>query len=266
MGLKYLCVTTALAFATSASGVPPDDYNAYRYKLEKGANVEVCKHMEAVYNREFRHPWGRFEEQVTRLPEFPRLSGVEYDERIALDLRYSTFPTSPEFDAIQWHEGRGIWDEERKRVQPFLVADFDIDNDGRSDRVVKIGFMLTFWPAGRSVPGGEDELFVFDEDQVDLTRTVVLSAFYRYVGQRRPARVAYDTLGLAARSIRPFVHKGVTYLSVYEQLAEEYPKPYRETMWVLRYRGGGANLGGGKWEPVKADRVCRFKMIAMKPF
>ena len=151
-------------------------------------------------------------------------------------------------------------------MQPFLAADFDIDNDGRPDRVVKSFFMLSFWPADRSVPGGEDELWIFDEGQLDLARTVVLSAFSKHVGHRRPARIADTTLGLAARSIRPFTYKGVTYLSVYEQLAEEYPNPYRETMWVLKYQSGGANLGGGKWEPVKADRVCRFRMIAMKPY
>jgi hypothetical protein len=167
----------ALALATSASGVPPDEYNAYRYKLEKGANAEVCKHMEAVYNREFRHPWGRFEEQPRRRPEFPRLPGVEFDERMASNYFYSAYATSSEFDAIGWREGRGIWDEEGKRVQPFLVADFDIDNDGRPDRVVKSSFMLSFWPAKRSVPGGEDRLWIFDESQLDLTRTVVLSAF-----------------------------------------------------------------------------------------
>ncbi len=254
-----------MALSASASGVPPDEFNAYRYKLEKGANAEVCRHMGAVYNREFRHPWGRFEEQPRRLPVFPRLPGVEFDERMVRDYFYSAYATSSEFDALQWREGRGIWDEEGKRVQPFLVADFDIDNDGRPDRVVKSGFMLSFWPAGRA-PGGEDRLWIFDEGQLDLTQTVVLSAFYKNVGQRRPARVAYDTLGLWARSIRPFVYKGVTYLSVYEQRGEEYPKPYRETMWVMKYQSGGANLGGGKWEPVKADRVCRFRMIAMKPF
>jgi hypothetical protein len=222
--------------------------------------------MEAVYNREFRQPWERYTGgRPELLPEFPKLPGVTYDKRIALDLRYSAFPTSPEFDAIQWREGRGIWDEEGKRVQPFLVADFDIDNDGRPDRVVKSGFMLSFWPAGRA-PGGEDELWIFDEGQLDLTQTVILSAFYKNVGQRRPARVAYDTLGLSVRSIRPFIHNGITYLSVYEQWAPNDPKRWRETMWVLKYRSGGGNLGGGNWEPVKVDRVCHFRMIAVKPF
>lgn len=261
--MKRFHLMLMMLFGLTASRAVADEYNQYKYRLEAGQSMEVCRHMNRVYNRAFRQPWGNPQEIPTRIPTFPRLPGVQYNERMALDLRYSAFPTSPEFDAVQWREGRYLRDEERKRSSSLLIADLDVDNDGRQDAVVKSSFMHGFWPGGYGAPGGEDQIFVFDRDQLDLSRSMTRDDFYGRKGERRPARIAYDTLGLFARSIRPFVYQGVTYLSVYEQHAVDDPKERRETMWVLKYRGGGEQLARG-WEPVRADRVCRFRMIVVK--
>ena len=261
--VRHFCLTLIMLFAITASHAMADEYNKYKYRLETGQSTKVCRHMNRVYNRDFRQPWGNPTEIPVRTPTFPRLPGVEYDERMARELRYSAFPTNAEFDAIQWREGRYMRDEEGKRLSPLLIADLDIDNDSHQDAVVKRSFMHGFWPGGHGAPGGEDQLFVFDRDQLDLSRSMTPDHFYGRKGERRPARIAYDTLGLSARSIRPFVYDGATYLSVYEQCAVDDPKERRETMWVLKYRGGGEQLARG-WEPVRADRVCRFRMIVVK--
>lgn len=260
---SMVCLSLLCSLAVVPLKVAAGDGDSYVYKLEVGKQVKVCRHMERVYNDKFRRP-SAYEDDPISPPAFPRLPGVDYDERKALDLRFSAFPTSAEFDVIQWKEGRIVRDAERNISSPMLVAKADIDNDGQQDVLVKTSFMLSYPPAHRSVPGGEDRLFVLNENQLDLSQSVTLRTFYGHVGQARPALLDYMTLDLAARSIRPFVYDGITYLSVYEQLADSEDKIAQEAMWVLRYYRGGGNLGGGDWEPVRADKVCRFRMIVVK--
>lgn len=255
--LSLLC-SLAVVPLQAASG----DDDSYIYRLEDGKQAKVCRHMQRVYNDKFRRPWS-FQDHPISTPPFPRLPGVDYDERKALDLRFSAFPTSREFDAIQWREGRIVADVRRNITTPTLVAEADVDNDGQQEVLVKIALMLSYAPAHRSVPGGEDQVFVLNKDQLDVNQSVTSKTFYGHVGQKRPAFLSYMTLGLGARSIRPFVYDGITYLSVYEQRANSEDK-LDETMWVLRYHRGGGNLGGGNWEPVLADRVCRLRMIVVE--
>jgi hypothetical protein len=256
--LSLLCSLAVVPLRIAAG-----DGDSYRYQLEDGKQAKVCRHMERVYNDKFRRP-SSYEDDPISPPAFPRLPGVDYDERKALDLRFSAFPTSAEFDVIQWKEGRIVRDAERNISSPTLVAKADIDNDGQQDVLVKTSFMLSYPLAHRSVPGGEDRLFVLNENQLDLSQSVTLRTFYGHVGQARPALLDNMTLGLGARSIRPFVYGGITYLSIYEQTADSEDKIAQEAMWVLRYHGGGGNLGGGNWEPVRFDEVCRFRMIVVK--
>lgn len=250
--LSLLLAATVVALPTLA-GV----YDSYAYKLEKGKQTKVCKHMERVYNENFQRPWD-FRDLPT--PTFPRLPGVEYDKRMALDLRSSAFPTSPEFEAVQWKEGRIVRDPNKRDLVPMIVAEIDINNDGREDSLVKTSFMQGFSLGHRSVSGGEDSVFILEKNQLDLTKDVSFKTFYGQIGEKRPALLSYVTLGLFARSIRPFIYDGTAYLSVYEQGIDPQGKLARETMWVLRYHEGGWNRGGS-WEPVKADRVCRFRMV-----
>jgi hypothetical protein len=243
----------------STAAITAED-DSYRYRLEEGKEHKVCQHMQSVYNKHFRRPWD-FRDLPIRTPPFPRLPGVEYDERKALDLSFSAFPSSPEFDAVPWMEGRAT-----RRVSPTLVTQLDIDNDGKPETLIKTSFMLGYSPAHNSAPGGEDEIWIVDKEQVNLSEPLAIFDLHKSVGQQRPARLGMDTFAMPVRSIRPFLFDDVTYLSMYEQEVSSEGKRWRtrETMWVMKYRQGGWHKGGGNWEPVKAARICRFRMVPVK--
>ena len=243
----------------SSAGTTAED-DSYRYMLQEGKEHKVCQHMHAVYNEHFRRPWD-FRHLPITTPPFPRLSGVAYDERKALDLIFSAFPSSLEFDAVPWMEGRAA-----RRISPTLIAELDIDNDGKPETVIKTSFMLGYSPAHNSAPGGEDTIWIVDKEHVNLSEPLADIDLYKSVGEQRPARLAADTFGMPVRSIRPFRLDGVTYLGVYEQEVSREGKRWRtrETMWVMKYRQGGWNKGGGNWEPVQAARLCRFRMVPVK--
>jgi hypothetical protein len=234
--------------------------DSYRYRLDQGKELKVCQHMQAVYDKHFRRPWD-FSLLPIRTPPFARLPGVGYDERKALDLSYSAFPSSPEFDAVPWMEGRAI-----RRLSPTLVAELDIDNDGQPETLFKTSFMLGYSPGHRSAPGGQDTRWMVDKGEVNPSEPLAEHELYKPVGQKRPSRLAMDTFGMPVRLIRPFLFDRVTYLSMYEQEVSREGKRWRtrETMWVVKYQGGGWHKGGGNWEPVEAARICRFRMLPVK--
>lgn len=251
--LLLLCSTAAVA-------------QSYRYKLEAGKRVPVCEHMAKVYTTSFRDPWD-FTLQSPPGPLYPPLPGTKKMEYSAADrfaLYLSRYPSSREFEAIHWQIGRYLDDSPMASrthpVSPMLVARFDIDNDGKGDVVAKIQFMYSPEPGGQGAIGGEDWLFVLDESQFPWGRPLKSSELFNRPGYARPSLIANLTLHMSAREIRPFIYDGQTYLSVYE--AENYfdEKQRKEQMWVMKYRGGGENLGGGHWQPLKVDRVCRFHM------
>ena len=254
----------------------------YRYVLEQNTNDKVCHHMDAVYNQHFGYPLktpplttigsepdraygpnGRF--------AFPTFPGVIHDNRIAAVMRYSRFPTSPEFDAIKWREGRYRFRAASGldlREQPMLVAQFDIDNDGRPDTVIKTSFMAGYWPSHDSVEGGEDELFVFLKGEIDLSRVVTYEDLMGgQAGGHRPTMISG---GNSRRLIRPFLFDGNAYLSTYEQqwrggeFFDSSTKLDGEYTNVLRYRGGGENLGHGNWSPLELEMICRFRMKVVR--
>jgi hypothetical protein len=86
----------------------------------------------------------------------------------------------------------------------------------------------------------------------------------RYTDGDRPSSLSAQSQHMGARSIRPFLFDGKTYLSVYVPWAVTSAKQRREWMWVLQYHGGGRNLGKGKWEPASVDKLCRFRMLVTK--
>jgi len=272
-----LCLLPVVGVAKAS---PIGDFDTYVYKLELNANNKLCRHMERVYNTEFRRPWD-YRDRSMR-DAFPRLEGVETDELARSDLRYSAYPTTPEFEAIEWREGRKEWPNASSgRIRPILVAEFDIDNDGRTDLVVKGGFMLSIRPAdsGRSA-GGEDRIHILAPDSIERGKTLNAEVPFEYTGQKYPSQISGTTLRytdrdrpypltaqnqrMEARSIRPFLFDGKTYLSVYVPWAVTSGKHGREWMWVLQYHGGGRNLGKGKWEPANVESLCRFRMVATK--
>jgi len=257
------------------------DLDRYRYVLEKSTNDKVCRHMRNVYNGHFSYPFKR--PGLTALRNdpndtaygpngrytFPKLPGVTHENRKTLDMSYSRLPSSSEFDAIEWREGRYRFVEPSGNDhgdQPMLVAEFDIDNDGRVDTVIKTSFMLAY--DGSSGHGGEDTLRVLERGAIDLTQPVTSEMFYRHQsGKKKPVMISGPYW---SRLIRPFLFEGIVYLSAYEQIwggGESRSFGTRldgEYMNVLRYRSGSERLAPGEWSELEADLICRVRMIIVK--
>jgi hypothetical protein len=230
--------------------------DSYKYQLELNADAKLCRQMEKVYNAEFRRPWQR---------------GKGKDSGKIADSFYSTSPSSAEFAAVKWREGKSFYSGSSSPQAATLVVELDIDNDGAREVLVKSQFMRSAVASGPS-----DQLWVlkraaadpakpldmnrvFGKAREDGTRQIS-SVTLRYTEKDRPAEVGGERMGAAL--IRPFVANGKTYLSVYVPWAVDDPKQRREWMWVMAYRGGGNSTGPGKWEPAKVDRLCRFRMVS----
>ena len=264
-----------------------DHFDVYRYRLEINQHPRLCEHMQRVYNGEFRQPWDYRDRSVS--DAFPKLDYVVPDAVLEHDLFHSKYPSTPEFERIPWKEGRGYFDNDLKNARPVLIAQFDINNDGTDDLVIKHSFMLSPCPGGGSCPGGEDHIAVLRPGALDISKPLELGAIIKqYLGETPKGSVlSYDTLRYAekdasmrarigkrmgARNIRPFVLEGKTYLSIYDAWAVNDPKRRREWMWVLEYKGGGNNpltrRASGEfedWQPAKTTTLCRFRMIPAPP-
>jgi hypothetical protein len=276
----FLTVNLLILFPPlSAAQVGPISYSdRYVFRLEKNRDQKVCRHMAGVYKKDFREPWNHRERPLD--DAFAKLSYVEPVKVLQNQLWFSAYPQAPEFDAIAWREGRSFFAGEPVQSAPTLVSEFDIDNDGEPDVVIKTQFALSIAPGGGSSPGGMDALWVFKRGGVDLSKPLEMDTVYAARGEHSPRQLSYVTLRytdrdrpgvfglehevMAAKIIRPFLLEGKTYLSVYVQWAVLDPKARREWMWVMQYRGGGRNFGKGKWEPAEVDTLCRFKMAVTK--
>lgn len=265
-----------LSLITSAIAGGNDQY---RYTTTQSNNDRVCRHMLRVYNKDFSFPWKTPALAATGKPDraygsngrfsFPTLDGVVHKNRATAVMRFSKLPTSPEFAAIKWREGRyrvSARSGSDHGDQPFLVSQLDIDNDGRPETLVKSSFMQDFSPSYGSAVGGEDTIFVFREGDIDLSKKIEFQDLFNgQGGKRKPIMISGS---FKRRLIRPFVLDRIVYLSTYEQRWEdgEYSGPdtrlLGEYINVLRYRGGGENLGAGNWSPLDLELVCRFRMVA----
>ncbi|HIJ90692.1 MAG: hypothetical protein OEV89_07980 [Desulfobulbaceae bacterium] len=257
----------------------------YRYELEVNNDATVCQHMGKVYNAYFRQPWkhhgsGSKEYEEGGLYTFPKLPGVEHSARAAFAMRYSKWPSSPEFDAVPWREGQSaiiippgtsLYNSPPDKVQYscVLIADFDIDNDGRVETVVKDDFMgggpQTEFHSG-------DSFSIFTRGSIDPATLTSNDRFSQYRTDGIQPR------HLAEFMARPFIFNGRTYLSGYRpwwKIAEDgvaripssYGYPDREFTEVFRYRGGGEHVPEGRGygnTPLQMDLVCRFRMKIIK--
>lgn len=277
-----------LMIAVSAAALVPtiagaesgsiSEFDSYVYKLEINRDPKICRHMERVYKRNFREPWDYRERRID--DAFAKLGYVEPNRVLENQLWFSAYPEASEFEEIVWREGRNFFAGQPAQTAPTLVSEFDIDNDGQLDVVIKTQFARSIRPGGSSSPGGTDALWVFKRGGVDLSKPLEMDAVYAARGEDSPRQLSYVTLRytdkdrpaaldpeyevMAAKIIRPFLLRGKAYLSVYVQWAATDPKRRREWMWVTRYRGGGKNLGKGNWEPVEMDKLCRFGMFPTK--
>ena len=274
-----IAVILLLGISFPLAALAIDHFDAYRYKLAINKNKELCAHMQRVYTRVFRQPW----DYRDRSPSdaFPKFSYVVPDPLVEQDVFYSKYPSAPEFDRIPWKEGRGYFGNDLKNARPVLIAEFDIDNDGKNDLLIKHGFMMSPCPGGGSCPGGEDHIAILRLGAIDARAPLDRAAIIKqYVGEGATGSVlSYDTLRytandapsvrgagerMSARGIRPFVFQGKTYLSVYDAWAVDDPKERREWMWVIEYRGGGRNPVTRDWEPAETQNLCRFDMMPTK--
>jgi hypothetical protein len=255
-----------LAAAGPLAAQPISETDVYRYELEMNADAKLCGQMAKVYNSAFRQPWQRGKAKAAA---FARIKGVARSEALEPQLFYSAHPSSAEFAAVKWQEGRSFYSGSSSPQAATLVAEFDIDNDGTRDVVVKTQFMRSAVAAA-----GSDQLWVLRRKSADPSKPLdmnrvfgkakeegvrqISSVTLHYTDKDRPAEISGERM--AASLIRPVVVNGKAYLAVYVPWAVDDPKQRREWMWLMAYRGGGGSLGPGKWEPAKVDKLCRFRM------
>ncbi len=250
----------------------------YSYKLITSKNAVLCKHMTAVYNERFRHPLERGNKPYSLSGTTPmlfgvrydnmfeRLAGVAYDKGITWDILLSKYPSSPEYDAIRWREGRylgGFPGDESRQYRPFLVAEIDIDKDEQVDELIKTNFMTrkTLSEGVGSSYGGEDSLTIFYSGGLDLNR-LDLDALFSPNTNTTKSR-AYDLqLG---QQMRPFLYRGTVYIAAYEQSwapskrvsrfpSAEFMNIYRVTR-QLKDASSDAATG-----VTSVDEICQIQM------
>ncbi len=146
---------------------------SYLFKLQQDSQPDLCTHMEAVFNEKFQQMWaipipidnklGIYDSNSQYA--FPLLPGTVHDNTMTNVMMYSRIPTSPEFQAVPWLEGHASAGDYIRNSRgevaafPFLIAYFDIDNDGTDDTVVKMQFTKGYGAivaAGESGDVGED--------------------------------------------------------------------------------------------------------------
>lgn len=268
----------------------------YRYQLKESHDKELCAHMTQVFNQSFRTPWykswlksepnpvlfGKPYDQI-----FARLPGVEFKTKFTWNMLLSKYPSTPEFEAVRWREGRVNYADGATppvyRPYPTLIAEIDIDNDGQKDWVVKHSFMdkMTTYEGWEQAYGGDDSLMIFSFDGFDpmmpLTNTQL---WHGQKPDRLPRKIDRNvTEKLDTAQLRPFVFNGKTYLSAYQvywpnlelskRLGHEATAkpnqhyPEREYMNILRVTGGGKRLFDQAIETANTETVCHIRMVML---
>jgi hypothetical protein len=250
------------------------------YELETNNNPDLCAHMNTTFNKSFRHLWdaeplGLGDDPHYRADsryEFSRLPGVAHETRKTFDMRYSKVPSSPEFDAVEWKEGRAIIGEPVGGVPmpgghtpiPILVAYIDIDNDGQIDTVAKTGFNggYSYMAYGNGSGLDSEYLVTWPGEKLDFTGVRSLWPL------ENATPVDKLPIGYDGSYLRPFVYKGRSYLAKYEiDLGEDYDatskppyKPLHETMSILSLHFGGT-ISEVTHKPIwDIDIVCQYRM------
>lgn len=193
--------------------------DAYRYILKTSRNDKVCGHMKGVYNRYFKRPFAAspdladFDEGGSYA--LPLLPGVTRDPRLARAMIFSIQPSSPEFDAVKWQEGRVQYPNGND--QAVMVADVDIDNDGSVDTVVKFFFAqpnLLSNPRSREALAAYRGAIKLEQLPFDIN-----TLYIRQEGGKTPVNIGFDFGSSASvfpyMIVRVFSYGGVNYLSAY---------------------------------------------------
>lgn len=249
--------------------------------------------MTQVFNKRFKTPWDKGWLRLEAVPKiqgtpydqvFERMPGVEYDKEAVFAVLLSKYPTSPEFDAVKWKETRLTRDG---KPSPALLAQLDIDNDGRLDWVVKSSFMyrMTTWEGWQQGFGGRDHLELYEQEKFDPSALVRSSQVPYQSGKPADQRRNIDghvTDGLDTSQLRPFIFKGKTYLSAYQvfwpnfelsktagQSVQAKPNklyPDREYMNILLALPGAFKRYEWSYTlTANVEAVCRIRMHMQKP-
>jgi hypothetical protein len=219
--------------------------------------------MLGVFNKSFRYPWRRPalsshaddpEYGAASRYAFPKLPGVTHDPKAALVMSYSRQPTSAEFEAIDWREGR-IEYGQPAGLGTALVAEFDIDNDGQSELVIKSAFVRTYESDGGR--GGWDYIYVLRSLRMQDLPNPMTRDIVRTRGSSDPELIT-SSPGFPYRFVRPFRHEGSTFLAAFDRI--ESTKGASEHVDILRYLGGGKLVKVGERSAIRVERVCRLRM------
>jgi hypothetical protein len=261
-----LCVALLQSFSCEAG-----ETDRYRYTLMRNKAPEVCRHMLGVYNKHMQTPWLPNAYSAEAFAEhskyaYPKLPGVAHDSKMTFDMRYSRLPTSREFDALDWREGRYLLTggDGKTTERPMLVTEADIDHDGDIDVLVKISFMARYTHnAGRDgTYGGQDSIYVLSKRHYEriMADTSALPNLAEFV---KGAAV----LLMFGETIRPFILNGVVLIATYEQIwknrANAKLNPDAEQIRILKYKRGTAFPGPGQSD-IDAEALCRFGMHVIK--
>lgn len=260
------------------------EMDTYRYKLEQNNNNKVCTHMSDVYNQFFKKPFDT-QEYIKPFdhPEYVKggialpnlLPGAKVNLGSLINMGFSFYPSSPEFDAVKWQIGNEAHGDSKTYyykgnptpyLTPFIAADIDLNNDGHIKTVIKHAFMSCYIPGCES--GHADVMSIFRKGDIDLTKgPIELDTFFKGQNGSPPLAVIYGPQS-TCDLVRPFIYDGVTYLSCYHQtwikdfMDFRNRTPDREYTDVLKYQGVEELPDGRK--PLKAETVCRFRMTVAK--
>lgn len=238
----------------------------YRYKLEQNQDNQVCSHMLNVYNKNFKEPWNNQKFPRVKLEGyFQRMPSVDYNQEIAQKMIYSRFPTSTEFELINWQEGRAFLDTkpEDRTLYPLLVANLDIDNDGSPEIVFKSSFMYWFAIQGLDADdmGDGDRLTIYPAGGFHFNGIVDLGDI------RHGQQNGYKPRDIEARQLRPFILNRTVYISRYETVYAEndelsmYGRPMEQYIYIQKYLSGGDKASPGKYIAPNMKTICRFQMF-----
>lgn len=240
----------------------------YRYKLEHSEDKVLCPHMTQVFNDKFKTPWYKSWLKLESDPilfgipysqQFERLPGVAYDKRSTFDMLLAKYPTSSEFEAVKWREGRYEPPlESVYKSQPILIAQLDFDNDGETEWIVKHGF---FRNGDHSRVSEHDVLSVYRVGTFNVNEKIPSGAlYYGQNGKLRPKKL--DT----AMQLRPFVFAGTTYISAYQANGGTFDQntfegdPTQEYMNIWRLTGTSQRLFNQSTETLDTATICRIRM------
>ena len=193
----YQVQITGLRSVISESTSSDNQNKDEKYVLMMSADDAVCNHVHDIYNED-ANKYGRFNEDKHE-----------------------------EFTSVGWRPFNfNIYVKSSERLSKNIgeLARFDIDNDGKSDNVVRQNLML------RGIP--HDKLVVIDKDnKLEENMTISSVDYMHYKGidgnsiikyYIKPSKISdpvyknkyeYNSL-IMISTIKPFIYKGVSYISI----------------------------------------------------